>query len=306
MVKSPFWMGALNRILITWARWKQRINKAAMHLWLLCLLVAGLLSQLEAQPYIDPFQIRYMDAFNSPKGEATPFKHLWAGSDLPIKLKENSYLILSPTYERWELDLNNPEEVYPAVQSFSFPVALMLPIQQSKWSLTLIPMVRWNGEKLFGENTFQFGGVTLATYARKPTQKFRFGVYTSGEFFGLFVVPLLGTDWRIDEKNYLFGTLPGRLTFEHQMSKKWYTGATFRAPTSSYRLPNGQFLRIDDNQISLYLDYYLSKNFCITLEPGYGIMRRLRTGINHTEYLTKVKWGDGPFIKLSTEYRIRF
>lgn len=306
MVKSPFWMGALNRILITWARWKQRINKAAMHIWLLGLFVTGLLSQLEAQPYIDPFQVRYMDAFNSPKGEATPFKHLWAGSDLPIKLKENSYLILSPTYERWELDLNNPEEVYPAVQSFSFPVALMLPIQQSKWSLTLIPMVRWNGEKLFGENTFQVGGVTLVTYARKPTQKFRFGVYTSGEFFGLFVVPLLGTDWRIDEKNYLFGTLPGRLTYEHQMSKKWFTGATFRAPTSSYRLPNGQFLRIDDNQISLHLDYYLSKNFCITLEPGYGIMRRLRTGINHTEYLTKVKWGDGPFIKLSTQYRIRF
>ncbi len=130
-------------------------------------------------------------------------------------------------------------------------------------------------------------------------------MYANAEFFGLFVVPLLGADWRIDEKNYLFGVLPGRFTYEHQWSKKLYGGATFRALTSSYRLSNRQYIRLDDNQLSLYLDYYPAKHLCITLEPGYGVFRKIRTGINNSDYMTKVNWGDGPTIKLSTSYRIR-
>ena len=118
-------------------------------------------------------------------------------------------------------------------------------------------------------------------------------------------MPLLGTDWRIDEKNYLFGLLPGRLTYEHQWSNKLYGGATFRAITNSYRLSNGQYLRLDDNQLSLYLDYYPAKHLCITLEPGYGVFRQMRTGINNRDYLTDRNWGNGMFIKLSASYRVR-
>lgn len=305
--KGAFWMGLLNRILSAVAQLKRKLKHGALSIFWASLLLVFFQSQmLQAQPYIDPFQVRYTSAANSNGGGATPFTHLWAGCDLPIKLKENSYLILSPTYEKWQLDLNNEESIYPAVQSFSFPVGLILPFKNSKWSLTLIPVLRWNAEQMFGNNSFQVGNVALVAYARKPQQKFRFGVYTSTEFFGLFIVPLVGTDWRIDDKNYLFGALPGRLTFEHKLSAKWYGGATFRAPTNSYRLNNGQFIRLDDNQISLYADYYPAKNLCVTLEPGLGVMRRLRTGADQSSYLSKVNWGDGFFIKLSTAYRIRF
>ncbi|HET9432888.1 MAG TPA: hypothetical protein VFO37_03985, partial [Chitinophagaceae bacterium] len=145
----------------------------------------------------------------------------------------------------------------------------------------------------------------FVTWARKAQQKFRFGVYVNDEFFGVFVMPLIGADWKIDEKNYLFGLLPGRLTWEHQWRKNLFGGATFRAITNSYRLSGGQYLRLDDNQVSIYMDYYPAKRFCITLEPGYGVFRKMRTGINDKQYLTNRNWGDGPFIKLSTTYRIR-
>jgi hypothetical protein len=151
----------------------------------------------------------------------------------------------------------------------------------------------------------QFGGAVFGTWARKPQQKFRFGVYLNDEFFGLFVIPLVGADWRIDEKNYLFGLLPGRLTYEHQWTKKLYAGATFRSITNSFRLNNGQYLRLDDNQLSLYLEYYPAKHLCFTVEPGYGLFRKMRTGINDKDYLTDRNWGDGPFIKVSASYRIR-
>lgn len=268
-----------------------------------CLLYAGI--QLQAQPYVDPFQVRYMYALRNNNTPATPFSHLYAGTDLPVKLSGGGLLLISPFYEQWTFDSADTKEIYPTVKSMALPVGLIMPFHDSKWAITAIPVVRWNGEEVFGGNTFQFGGPVFASYTRKPQQVFRFGVYANAEFFGLFVIPLLGCDWRIDDRNYLFGVLPGRLTFEHKWSEKFYGGATFRAPTNSYRLSDGSFIRVDDNQLSLFADYYLTKHFCITIEPGYGVLRRIRTGVDTKEYLTKVKWGDGLFIKLSAAYRIR-
>jgi hypothetical protein len=262
-------------------------------------------AQLCSQPYVDPFQVRYLYALENKKPVATPFTHLYAGSDLPIKLKGDALLLFSPYFEQWSIDSAATKELYPTVQSIAFPLGLIMPFHESKWTLTVIPIVRWNGEKLFADHTFQYGGIALAGFQGKPQQKFRFGVYANAEFFGLFIIPLLGVDWRLDDRNYLFGVLPGRLSYEHKINEKFYSGATFRAPTSSYRLTNGQYIRLDDNQLSLFADYYFTKHFCITLEPGFGVFRKIRTGINNRDYITDVDWGDGPFIKLSAAYRIR-
>lgn len=257
------------------------------------------------QPYVDPVQVRYTYAFRNSQSAATPFQHLWAGSDLPIKLREKTYQLLSPYYESWTLDSADKSQVVPRVQSLAFPIGFILPLKSPKWGLNILPVIRWNGEDLFGEKTFQFGGATFLSYEKAPGRKIRFGVYMNSEFFGLFVVPLVGADWRISDKDYIFGLLPGRLTWEHKLNQRLYWGATFRAITNSYRLKNGQYLRLDDNQLSLYLDAYVAKRICITLEPGYGIFRQLRTGQEGRNYLTNRNWGDGPFIKLSSSYRIR-
>jgi hypothetical protein len=221
---------------------KRQLYHKPTHLCLAWLLLLS--GHICAQPFVDPIQVRYMYGIRNDKANATPHTHLWAGSDLPIELNENTYLLLSPYYEQWNIDSSDNNEFYPIVQSFAFPAGLLVPLGSSKWSLTLLPVMRWNGEKLFGKNTFQFGGATLATYARQPTQKFRVGVYVNTEFFGFYVMPLVGTDWRIDERNYLFGILPGRLTYEHQWSEKLYSGVTFRAITNSYRLTSGEYLRV--------------------------------------------------------------
>jgi hypothetical protein len=260
---------------------------------------------LWSQPYVDPIQLRYMSALENSKPVATPFSHLWVGSDLPIKLKGGAIILLSPYFEQWSLDSAETDEIYPTVKSLVFPAGMIIPFHESKWTLTVLPFVKTNGEKLFAENTLQYGGVLLLGLQLKPQQKFRFGFYANQEFFGLYVRPLLGVDWRLNDRNYLFGVLPGRLTYEHQINERFYSGATFRAPVSSYRLANGEYLRLDDNQLSLFVDYYLSKHFCVTLEPGFGILRKIRTGIEKGEYLTELNWGDGPFIKLSAAYRIR-
>lgn len=103
-------------------------------------------------------------------------------------------------------------------------------------------------------------------------------------------MPLLGADWRSNEKNYFFGLLPGRFTWEHKFNNSFYGGITFRAITSSYRFENGNYLRIDDNQLSAFLDVYPAKQICLTLEPGYGILRQLRMGTEKRSYFNKDKW----------------
>lgn len=269
------------------------------------LLAPGAPCGLVAQPYVDPLQVRWTYAFRNSSAAATPHTHLWAGSDLPIKLKDRTYQLFSPFYECWNIDSASHDKVVPFVQSIAFPLGIIFPTKNPGWTINLLPVVRWNGEKLFQEKSFQFGGAAFATRTIKPGKSLRFGLYMNSEFFGLFVMPLFGADWKLDEKNYIFGLLPGRLTWEHKWNSRLYGGATFRAITNSYLLQSGEYLRIDDNQLSLYLDFYPAKGFVVTLEPGYGIMRKLRTGMENRDYLTNRNWGDGLFVKLSTSYRIR-
>jgi hypothetical protein len=47
---------------------------------------------------------------------------LWAGSDLPIKIKTNTYLLLSPFYENWQIDSASVKDIQPAVHSIAFPI----------------------------------------------------------------------------------------------------------------------------------------------------------------------------------------
>ncbi len=259
-----------------------------------------------SQPYVDPLNIRYTNTFRNNNKSATPFTHIYIGSDLPVKLKNNGMLVFSPFYESWNIDSASDKNFLPSVSSVALLVSAVIPMNKNHWSLTVTAIPRFNGEELKFDNSFQMGGVLLASYKKNEDLKYKFGVYVNNEFFGTFVMPLAGIDWRIDAHNNLFGVLPGRLTYEHRLSNNFYTGATFRAITNSYRLNNGNYLRIDDNQLSVYLDCYATKHIVFSAETGYGIMRKLRSGKGFNKnYLTDYNWGDGLFIKLCGSYRIR-
>lgn len=258
------------------------------------------------QPYVDPFHARYTYAFKNNSGSGTPFSHLYIGPDLPLKLKNNSLFVISPVYENWNIDSASDKSYLPTVSSVALALSALFPVDKQHWFLTVSAIPRINSEDLKFDNSFQFGGVLLATYKKTETLKYKFGVYANREFFGLFIIPLAGIDWRIDPRNNLFGVLPGRLTFEHKLNSHFYTGGTFRAITNSYRMSNGNYLRIDDNQLSGFLDCYLSKHVVLTGEAGYGILRKLRFGKERNkEYLGDYDWGDGFFVKLDASYRIR-
>jgi hypothetical protein len=260
-----------------------------------------------AQPYVDPFNIRYTNAFKGKNQPATPFSHLYIGSDIPVKLKNNGLIIFSPFFDNWNIDSADNKDFLPGVSSIAFPVIVQIPLQNKSLSLTLAGIPKFNSEGLkINGNTFQMGGIATINYKYNETLKYRLGIYVNDDQFGLFIIPLAGIDWKINPRNYLFGLLPGRLTYEHKITDHFYMGANFRALTFSYLLNDGSYLRIDDNQLSAYLDCYATKNIVVSAEAGYGIMRKLRAGNGHNKnYTTDYNWGDGLFVKLCASYRIR-
>ncbi len=271
---------------------------------ILFMLACIIVVHTKAQPYVDLLNTRYTSSLFNNK-MATTFTHLYVGSDLPVKLKNNKLIVFSPFYDQWNVDSAYNEHYQPVVSSIAVPVSVILPLYKDRWLLTATAIPRLNSEGFSMQNSFQMGGVLLATYKKFASLKYKAGVYANSEFFGLFVIPLAGIDWRINDKNNLFGVLPGRLTYEHKLSTAFYTGATFRAITNSYRLNNGSYLRIDDNQISSYLDWYATQQIVFSGEMGYGVFRKLRTGLAHEEYNTAYKWGNGAFFRLCVAYRIR-
>lgn len=260
-----------------------------------------------SQPYVDPAHARYTYGFKSGSGSGTPFSHLYIGPDFPLKLRKNKFFVISPFYEIWNIDSASEKGYLPTVKGLGLATSIILPLDKDHWTLTASVIPRINGEDLDVSANFQFGGVALATYKKKETLKYKFGVYVNTEFFGIFIIPLAGIDWRIDDRNNLFGVLPGRLTFEHKLNSHFYTGGTFRAITNSYMVDNNsRYIRIDDNQLSGFLDCYLTKHIVVTGETGYGILRKLRSGNqSNKHYDIDYKWGDGLFVKLSASYRIR-
>lgn len=272
----------------------------------LFLIIACLASlHIIAQPYIDPINIRYTRAFRS-NSNGTPFSHLYIGSDLPFKLKKNRMIVLSPFFENWNIDSASNKKYLPQVSSIALALTAIIPLDKDHWSLTLTAIPRFNSEAFNLDNSFQMGGVLLAGYKKHEKLKYKLGVYVNSDFLGLFVMPLAGIDWRINDRNNLFGILPGRISYEHKLSNTFYTGATFRAITNSYRLINGNYLRIEDNQLSAYLDCYTTKHLVFTGEAGCGIFRKLRSGAARNKtYLSDYGWGDGMFIKLCASYRVR-
>jgi len=165
---------------------------------------------------------------------------------------------------------------------------------------------------------WQYGGVILATWKRNQFASLKFGIYYNKEFFGNYFIPLIGIDWKINEKNNLFGVLPGNLSFEHKVSETFYYGSTFRALTNSYRLPTidpcfsgdcsaKNYLRIDDNQFGVFSDVYFSKKLVLNAEIGYTILRWYRFGFKGKDIHLRTDYkNDNFYFRTSLAYRLRF
>jgi hypothetical protein len=130
-------------------------------------------------------------------------------------------------------------------------------------------------------------------------------------------MPLLGIDWKINERTNLFGVLPGSMVLERKVKDGFFIGASFRALTNSYRLNNTDsclngdcsaknYLRINDNQLGLFADLYFLKRMVFSTEAGHTILRTYRYGSRGNNLHTKRDIdNDNWYIRGTLAYRLR-
>ena len=261
-----------------------------------------------SQPFIDLINIHYINSprhgVSNEEKNVTSLQNFSVQTAIPIQFKNKTgALIISPAFEMWSPEVESIDQDFEHQYGLALPVSYLKTLRNPDWSILSMIIVRRNGYKLDLDNNWQAAGVVLANFKVNENLKYKFGMYASGEFFGLFIRPLLGIDWQINEKTSLFGILPGSMNLEHKLKKNLYTGASFRAITSSYRTPDG-YWRLDENRLGIFLDYYLSRHIAINMETGHTVLRKMRTG---QEDMPDVDWkaSDNLYGKLSLAYRIR-
>ncbi len=263
-----------------------------------------------AQPYLDLGQVIYQ---SSPGGNPKTFNHLRVQVNIPLVLKDSSVFLINPIWEERWIHINvqsNQMDLRGLITWLTYSRNI-----SEKWSAMAAFIPRWNGESSiqFIEG-FQAGGAVLMTYKKRHGLQYKFGLYYNREFWGNFFIPLLGLDWRINNKQKLFGIFPGYLTYENRISKRFSWGGNFRTFTTSYKIkpdpianPPADFIRIDDNQLGIYGDVYLQPKIVFSAEAGYSILRKVRSGYGKTsgdEYLALSK-NSAPYVRLTLQYRLR-
>lgn len=260
-----------------------------------------------AQPYLDIASLKYSNSpnaglINQNKNDVY-IRYYGIGTNLPVQFNnKRDAVIFSPFFEAWssKINNNNRQNYY----SVALPVSLSKTIPYTKWAVLLTGIVRMNDSSIGKKTRMQVGGAFILSNKRSENLTWKLGIYINNELFGVFVMPLAGIDCRIDQRNSLFGVLPGNLTYEHKISDHFYWGANFRAITNSYGNTAG-YWRVDENQLGLYLDTYFNKNLVLNIEAGHSLFRKIRTGEKHISKIdANVK--DNFYFKLSFAYRVRF
>jgi len=279
---------------------------------IILLLAIAISSASFSQPYLDIAKIVY--SYSPLKGlneKTSPLQANFSSINLniPIELKKGGdAIIINPFFENNEGEVSGIDfHVRSAGSLFGFLKRNIV----ENWNLLGGFIIRQNkeaGEDL--KDDWQYGGVLLSTFVRDQYLSLKFGIYYNKEFFGSYFMPLAGIDWQINSKNNLFGVLPGSLMFEHKVNKRFFYGSAFRALTNSYRLqttdPSGKsYLRVDDNQLGIFGDVYLTKKIVLTGETGYTILRRYRFGFKKENVNEKTDFkNDNFYFRATLAYRL--
>lgn len=266
---------------------------------------------INAQPFFDVLSVSNTYSFPVKSAEKNKKEirssYTCADLSIPIKLKED-VLVFSPGYENYFLSFQDSTPS-ASVQGFRLPVAFVHKWKKSLWKTTFLVIGRSNAyvKENWKDDSYQLGGAAIMAYEKKKNLTYKFGLYYNSEFFGPFFVPLLGIDYRPSDRVKIYGILPGSMNVEYKFSSILRGGALFRSITGSYRGEPHQFLKNSDNQLRLFLDFYLTKNHVISLEAGHTIMRRIKPGQRINGYTTypEFKTTDGTLFRIAYAFRIR-
>jgi len=240
--------------------------------------VCLLASTIKAQPFADiasfsyqRFSAPYKD-FDSQKNRTDNY---FLNFFIPKEFKNGNVFLLRLNSEY--LNTTHISSYNYAVTSISLPIGFQLVTKNKKWKTVLmaIPKIASDFRDKTDKLDLQMGGIFLQNFVYNDQLKIKAGLYYNREAFGNFFMPLVGVDWRATDRINFYGILPTNYKVEFNLIKnKLYTGLNFKSYTRSFRLSqneNNDYVRYNEIQLKLFLDYFVYKKILLFGELGYAL-----------------------------------
>ncbi|MBP6403439.1 MAG: hypothetical protein KA492_12980 [Bacteroidia bacterium] len=275
-----------------------------------------------AQPFVDLFnaKMQFFPAHSYATDNTNKLSGYQAEASflLPMEQKNKDVILVGGDYTQLHFKESGSINLQSDLYSTSLILGADLGLKNPKWRTTLLVLPKINSDyKDISTDDMQMGGVAMFSYKKKDNLKYHFGLYYNREFFGDYFLPLLGIDWKINQRMNLFGDLPNTMNFEYKISKSLYTGAALFTCISSYRLSaasGGMYVREGDktmghDEIKIYVNAYLTKHLVWYAEAGETFYRTytLFNSNNELQETTSIyrKSNDGMFVNTGIAYRFR-
>jgi len=289
---------------------------------ILLLLFASLLAfnKSFAQPFADVLSFNYQ-TFNSKFNDSVRWKNkidnYFLNFFLPKEFKNGNMLLVRLNSETINSTFYPDSSYSSRLSSISLPIGMKLATKNKKWETILIgiPKIASDFEDKIESEDFQYGGIFLQHFIPNNKLKIKAGLYYNREAFGNFFIPLVGVDWKVNDRIYLYGILPTNYKAEFNIIKnKLYTGINLKYLTRSFRLSkamNKDYVRYDEAQIKLFIDYFVYKKALLFAEIGYSIgTNPLQYKYNSDEFNYNSnpfysERGTFPLFNIGVAYRVR-
>jgi hypothetical protein len=283
-----------------------------------------LLNQSIGQKKYTIANLGYMGSWNAKYSDpsiTSDCGYLSLNLSIPVVINERTAIVAGIRANQWTVNYS-PEQIWPTT-FYSMGLTLGVNHKISKKNTFLfvaIPKLNSDYKKING-NAFQLGFISTYSFNSTETFLWKLGVYYNSEFFGPFVVPIIGLDWQLNEKLNISGDLPIYGKVNYQFNQRLASGLGYIALVSSYRL-TGEFNNAYTSRFAiepyLYADTKLFKNTYFTAKFGYAISRKYPVYAKYDQLdwqLSFIKFGDnrtplnpvienGAFVEFNLAYKI--
>jgi hypothetical protein len=273
-----------------------------------------------SQPFADVLSANYQTFSSvyqdSAAGQKNKTDDYFVNFFLPKVFKNGNTLLVRLNGETMNSTISPDSSYSYRLSSVSLPLGFKLVSKNKKWETIVIgiPKIASDFRDKTDSYDWQFGGVFLEHFVPNDKLKIKLGLYYNREAFGNFFMPLVGVDWKINKRMNLYGVLPSNYRFEVNIIKdKLYAGLCYKAATRSFRLSqknNYDYVRYDEQQIKLFIDYFVYKKILLFVDAGYSIGEnpiQYSFGTNDQTYVNPVytTLKNYPVFNFGIAYRVR-
>ena len=242
-----------------------------------------------AQPFVNVAQIGYsLQPGYSIEEESGDIRFIESNIELnlPVLLKNQDVILFNASHraiqiEGLESQNSSTNPAFPGEPYVTLTGRLGYRKQWSdKVNSTLLIQYRRSGNLSEGvEEASQWGGVFLMERKKSDRLSLRLGAYFNQEFFGPFLVPIIGFDYKFNENWYAYANLPISGTIDHTLNQKVHLGLTYTGIVSSFQLSpeySQTYIHTASTDVMLYGDIYLSSQIVLQGRIGRAIGRYFR------------------------------